>query len=81
MSIGDEVSTGAGLRCRWNGRCEARFLSDGSVEAIRDAAATRDEHEMEAHGYLHVVVKLTTWSYQAKFSKRGRSLRKDGKLV
>lgn len=68
------MSTGLGLRCRWNGACEARFQSDGTVEGIRDSAKMRDEHEVAQHGYHHQIVELTQWSYTARFSRNGLSV-------
>lgn len=66
------MSTGAGLRCRWQeGPCEERFHSNGSVEGIAAAVVLRDAHEVGKHNYHHVVV--TTWTYTARFSRKGIS--------
>ena len=78
-----EMSNGMGLQCRWPGECGAWFIPvpTSSLAAIRDAAVSRDEHEHEVHGYWHVIIKLTKWGYQDKFSTKGRStlsIRKKG---
>ena len=79
------VSAERGLLCRWPGECRARFLSDGSVQGIRDCAKMRDEHEQGAHGYFHVVIREPYRGYNlGRLSSRGRStlsLKKTGRLT
>lgn len=47
----------SGLPCRATHDCDAVFTlaSQDSMDALRAAARRRDAHELEAHGYRHVV--------------------------
>ena len=46
-----------GLPCRADHNCEAVFQAAraDTVEAVLEAASRRNAHELEVHGYTHVV--------------------------
>jgi len=46
----------SGLLCRADHDCEAAFAvtPSDSMEALKEAALRRDEHELSVHGYQHV---------------------------
>jgi len=46
----------SGLPCRANHDCEVVFTvtPQDSMEALREAAAKRNAHELEAHQYTHI---------------------------
>jgi hypothetical protein len=75
----------SGLPCRANTECETVFsLShQDSMEALREAAARRDAHEVEIHDYRHVAT--TTLSGASTFAqgpaaRRGRGRKKAEEL-
>src|SRR5438309_782593 len=53
-SIGDMRTSG--LPCRANHDCEVVFtvMPQNSMDALREAAAKRNAHELEAHQYTHI---------------------------
>jgi hypothetical protein len=53
-SIGDMKTSG--LPCRANHDCEVVFtvMPQDSMDALREAAAKRNAHELEAHQYTHI---------------------------
>ena len=67
----------SGLLCRANHDCEAAFAvtQSDSMDALKDAARRRDEHELKAHGYQHVARPIegaTPFQQPAVRRPRGR---------
>lgn len=67
----------SGLPCRAAPDCESVFTltHQDSMDALREAVARRDAHELEAHGYRHVITALpgaTPFSRPAAVRRRGR---------
>ncbi len=67
----------SGLPCRATHDCESVFTltHQDSMDALREAVARRDAHELEAHGYRHVVTVVpgaTPFSQAAVGRRRGR---------
>lgn len=52
------------------------------MEALREAAASRDKHEIDVHGYRHVVREMpgATPFAQSAASPRRRGRRRDEEL-
>ncbi len=69
----------SGLPCRATPDCEKVFTltSQDSMDALKDAAARRDGHELEAHGYRHVATASmgATPFAQSLPARRGRRRR------
>ncbi len=67
----------SGLPCRATPDCDQIFTltRQDSMEALREAAAQRNDHEVAAHGYHHVVRELpgaTPFAQAAAVRRRGR---------
>lgn len=80
-SIGMKTS---GLPCRATHDCESVFTltHQDSMDALKQAAARRDAHELAAHGYRHVVPPqpgATPFSQSAS-ARRGPRRRRTGEL-
>ena len=80
-SIGVKTS---GLPCRASHDCDAVFTltRQDSMDALKEAAAGRDAHELAAHGYRHVVPPLpgaTPFSRSAP-ARHGERRRRSGAL-
>jgi hypothetical protein len=71
----------SGLPCRATPDCESVFTltHQDSMDALREAAGRRDAHELEAHGYRHVVRPLpgATPFSQPAAGRRPRPRRKE----
>ncbi len=72
----------SGLPCRASHDCDEVFTltHQDSMDALREAAARRDRHELEAHGYRHVAtaqLSATPFS-QSLPSRRGRRGKRRG---
>jgi hypothetical protein len=50
----------SGLPCRANHDCDVVFTvtPQDSMDALREAAAKRNAHELEAHQYTHIVTTV-----------------------
>lgn len=74
----------SGLPCRATPDCEAVYTlaHQDSMDELRRAAAERDAHELEVHGYRHVPTALpgATPFSQASPVRRGRGRRRDEEL-
>jgi hypothetical protein len=74
----------SGLPCRANPECEAVFVltHQDSMDALREAAERRNAHELEAHGYTHVMTTLpgATPFSQPAVAPRRRGRRKSEEL-
>ncbi len=68
----------SGLPCRATPDCEFVFAvaHQDSMTALREAAARRDAHELEAHGYRHVAIANTQ---ATPFSQSAPSPRRRGR--
>lgn len=67
----------SGLPCRATSDCESVFTltHQDSMDALREAAGRRDAHELDAHGYKHVVrdvAAATPFAQAAATHRRGR---------
>ncbi len=72
----------SGLPCRATHDCDSVFTltHQDSMDALREAVVRRDTHELEAHGYRHVVPVLpgaTPFSQPAVRGRRGRKRSED----
>jgi len=68
----------SGLPCRATPDCEFVFAvaHQDSMQALRDAAARRDAHELEAHGYKHIA---TATAQATPFAQSTPSPRRRGR--
>ena len=68
----------SGLPCRANHDCEVVFnvTPSDSMDALREAASRRNAHELEAHGYTHVV---TTTLGPSTFAQGPSAARRRGR--
>jgi len=66
----------SGLLCRASHDCDAAFHSKdpSSVKSLLEAAAQRDAHELEVHGYRHRVTEVGRPDFAA--GPRARARRK-----
>ena len=50
----------SGLPCRASLDCEAvfRVAPQDSMDALREAAALRNKHELDSHGYTHIATTV-----------------------
>lgn len=70
----------SGLLCRATPDCETAFAvtHSDSMDALRDAARRRDAHELEVHGYTHVVKPLEgATPFQQPAVRRPRARRRE----
>lgn len=74
----------SGLPCRANPDCEVVFVlsHQDSMDALREAAERRNSHELEAHGYTHVMTQLpgATPFAQPAVSPRRRGRKRNEEL-
>jgi len=74
----------SGLLCRATPDCEAAFAVErqDSMDSLREAAARRDAHELEVHGYTHEVrpVEAAT-PFQQPAVRRPRAPRRSEDLT
>ena len=75
-SIGDMKTSG--LPCRANHDCEVVFtvMPQNSMGALREAAAKRNAHELEAHQYTHIA---TTTLGPSTFAQGPSAARRRGR--
>ena len=68
----------SGLPCRATPDCESVFslTRQDSMDALGEAAARRDAHELEAHGYRHVATMLPG---ATPFAKAPAAMRRRGR--
>lgn len=65
----------SGLPCRATPDCEVVFspTDQKSMKSLLDAAAQRDSHELQVHGYTHRVSEITRPDFAAgPKPRRGR---------
>lgn len=71
----------SGLPCRATLDCEAVFTvaRSDSMESLKEAGSLRDSHEVQVHGYRHVIrdVAAATPFSQAGSVRRGRPKRSE----
>ena len=72
----------SGLPCRANHDCEVVFnvTPSDSMDALREAASRRNAHELEAHGYTHIVTTTlgpSTFAQGPAARRRGRKRREE----
>jgi hypothetical protein len=72
----------SGLPCRANHDCEAVYTvtPQDSMDALREAAAERNAHELQVHGYTHVATTTigpSTFAQGPAARKRGRRRREE----
>jgi hypothetical protein len=74
----------SGLPCRADPDCDAVFnlTHQDSMDALRAAADKRNAHELEVHGYTHVVTTMpaATPFSQPAVSQRKRARKRDEEL-
>jgi hypothetical protein len=70
----------SGLPCRANHDCEVVFTvtPQDSMDALREAAAKRNAHELEAHQYTHIATTTlgTSTFAQGPAARRPRGRRR-----
>jgi hypothetical protein len=70
----------SGLPCRANHDCEVVFTvtPQDSMDALREAAAKRNAHELEAHDYTHIATTTlgTSTFAQGPAARRPRGRRR-----
>jgi hypothetical protein len=70
----------SGLPCRANHDCEVVFTvtPQNSMDALREAAAKRNAHELEAHDYTHIATTTlgTSTFAQGPAARRPRGRRR-----
>jgi len=69
----------SGLPCRANHDCEVVFtvMPQDSMDALREAAAKRNAHELEAHQYTHIATTLGSSTFaQGPSAPRRRGRRR-----
>jgi hypothetical protein len=67
----------SGLPCRADHNCEVAFsvTPQNSMDALREAAAKRNAHELEVHNYTHVATTTAATPFAqgpAAVRRRGR---------
>lgn len=73
----------SGLPCRATPDCVSVFslTHQDSMDALREAVARRDAHELEAHAYRHVAIALPgATPFAQSAARRGRRVRRSGEL-
>jgi len=73
----------SGLLCRATPDCETAFAVErqDSMDSLREAAVRRDAHELEVHGYTHLVKPLEgATPFQQPAVRRPRARRRPEEL-
>jgi len=73
----------SGLPCRATHDCEAVYAvpRQDSMESLREAASRRDAHELEVHGYRHVILVQPSASPFSQPTVRGRRRKRSEDLT
>ncbi|MGH2379303.1 MAG: hypothetical protein ACRDGT_12625 [Candidatus Limnocylindria bacterium] len=73
----------SGLPCRATFDCESVFTvaRQDSMESLKEAGGRRDAHELETHGYRHVVRDVAAATPFAQGSARRGRPKRSGELT